>query len=392
MKTINGSHLSYSRLSRFEECPRSFEAHYILGEPAEESDALRFGSLLHEVLEVLYRRAKEAGGEFRLTEALATEAFTAAWTHSGLAGQEHFVEGLRILNEYVRQHAVINGAAILGVEQEFSLRVGDREIRGFIDRIDRVGDDAIEVVDFKSNRVVFTREEVDSDLQLGIYHLAARELFPWAKEIRLSFYLLRHGIRLVTTRSDEHLALLREYIATLARQIEESTSFSPRLGPHCSSCDHRKSCPAYHRALLGQREVVASDPTDLEVVAREREEVARLAKILYARKDELDGILKARLQEVDVLELAGVTYSLTNTTQLSYPRDATVEALAEATGLGRDEIEREILAVDKKRVDDLVRSLGKQVEPARVRLLKARLDHIAEKTYVPRLTAKAVRP
>ncbi len=392
MKGPDRSYLSYSRLSRFEECPRSFEAHYILGEPSEESDALRFGSLLHTVLEVLYRRAKEAGGEFRLTEALATEVFTTAWPGSGLAGQEHFVEGLRILHEYVRQHPVVDGSAVLGVEHEFDVRIADREIRGFIDRVDRVGDDAIEVVDYKTNRVVFTREEVDTSLQLGIYHLAARELFPWAKDVRLSFHLLRHGIRLVTTRTDEQLALLREYISTLARQIETSTSFPPRLGPHCPSCDHRRSCPAYHRALLGQREVLASDPADLEGVAREREDVARLAKILYARKDELDEVLKARLKEVEKLELAGVAYSLTNTTQVSYPRDATVAALAEASGLGRDEVEREILAVEKKRVDEFVGRLGKRIGVPQVRLLKVQLDHVAEKSFVPRLTARAVRP
>jgi putative RecB family exonuclease len=386
-----GPYLSFSRLSRFEECARSFEAHYILGETAEASDALRFGSLLHAVLDVLYSRAKGAGGEFRLTAALATEAFTAAWPKSGLTGQEHFVEGLRILHEYVRQHALVDGAAILGVEQEFSVRVGDHDVRGFIDRIDRLGDDAIEVVDYKSNRVVFTREEVDSSLQLGIYHLAARELFPRAREVRLSFHLLRHGIRLVTNRTDEQVATLREYITTLARQIAEAMSFPPRLGPHCPSCDHRRACPAYHRALLGQREVVASHPTDLEAVGREREEVAHLARILYARKDELDGILKARLKDVDALELAGVTYSLANTTQITYPRHATVEALAEAAGLSRDEVEGEVLAVDKKRVDEMLRTLGKRVEPAKIRLLKAQLDHVAEKTYVPRLTAKAVR-
>lgn len=391
MKTPDRSYLSYSRLSRFEECPRSFEAHYLLGEPSEESDALRFGSLMHTVLEVLYRRAREAGGEFRLTEALATEVFTTAWPGSGLAGQEHFVEGLRILHEYVRQHPVIDGATVLGVENEFSLRVGDREVRGFIDRIDRVGDEAIEVVDYKTNRVVFTREEVDTSLQLGIYHLAARELFPWAKDVRLSFHLLRHGIRLVTARTDEQLALLREYISTLARQIETSTSFPPRLGPHCPSCDHRRACPAYHRALLGRREVLASDPADLEAVAREREEVARLAKILYARKDELDQVLKARLKDVEKLELAGLTYSFVSTTQVSYPRDATVAALAEASELGRDEVEREILAVEKKRVDDFVAKLSKRIGAAQVRLLKAQLDHFAEKSYVPRLTARAVR-
>jgi hypothetical protein len=42
---------SYSHLNRFASCPRSFQLHYIDRLPAEDSDASRFGRLLHRVCE-----------------------------------------------------------------------------------------------------------------------------------------------------------------------------------------------------------------------------------------------------------------------------------------------------------------------------------------------------
>lgn len=45
----------------------------------------------------------------------------------------------------------------------------------------------------------------------------------------------------------------------------------------------RQQCPAYAEALTGKRDVICESTDSLEAVAREREEVARLAKALYAR-------------------------------------------------------------------------------------------------------------
>src|SRR5690606_29370404 len=50
-------YLSVSRLRRFERCPLAFKLHYVDQLESEPMQALRFGTLLHAVLERLYQWA-----------------------------------------------------------------------------------------------------------------------------------------------------------------------------------------------------------------------------------------------------------------------------------------------------------------------------------------------
>jgi putative RecB family exonuclease len=210
------------------------------------------------------------------------------------------------------------------------------------------------------------------------------------KKVKLTFWMLRHGVHQETVRTEEQLTDALVYVETLGRQMEAATEFPARLNANCSYCDHRQHCDAYADALRGKREFVCEDPGDLEAVAREREEVARLAKALYARKEELERILKAHLKERDELVLAGVRYRMFNTTSLDYPLEPTLTLLAEASGASRDELLAEVGAVDKKALDAMLKALAKRLDKPRVSLLKAELDAHADKHSSPRFWAKEV--
>ncbi|MDF1524155.1 MAG: PD-(D/E)XK nuclease family protein, partial [Trueperaceae bacterium] len=233
-------------------------------------------------------------------------------------------------------------------------------------------------------------EEVDTSLQMSLYHLAARQLWPWAKKVRLTFDMLRHDIRMTTERDEEQLAAARAYVETMGRMTEEAREFPARLNSNCVYCDHRQDCPTYAAALRGERTVVCEDLEDLELVAQEREEVARLAKVLYARKRELEGVLKSRLEDQDELVLGGVRYRMFNAASKEYPLERTLSALASATGESPEALLAQVGSIDKKSLDALVKKLAKSIGKDRVTLLKAELDAIAEKRFSQRFWAKEV--
>lgn len=387
---FKNQHLSYSRLSRFETCPLSYRLHYIEKKQAEPGLPLRFGKTIHAVLERLIRELVDDERTGPLSEERAIELYREAWGAERLTGMDVFAEGLAILRRFIAEQGVVDHRDVLAIEKEFRLPVGPFEVLGFIDRVDWIDDETVEVIDYKTNHQLFTRDEVDTSLQMSLYEVAVRRLWPWAKKVKLTFWMLRHGVRQQTTRTEEQLADALAYVETLGRQTETATEYPARLNTNCSYCDHRKQCPAYAEALKGKREFIVEDLADLEGVAREREEVARLAKALYARKEELEDILKAQLKERDELVLGGVRYRMFATTSLAYPLEPTLSLLADATGLSRDEVLGKLGAIDKKSLDALLKSLGKKLEKPRVSLLKAELEAHADKRMSPRLWAKEV--
>jgi RecB family exonuclease len=387
---FKNQHLSYSRLSRFETCPLSYRLHYIEKKQAEPGLPLRFGKTIHAVLERLIKEVVDDERTGPLSEERAIELYREAWGAEQLTGMDVFAEGLAILRRFIAEQGVVDHRDVLAIEKEFRLPVGPFEVLGFIDRVDWIDDETVEVIDYKTNHQLFTRDEVDTSLQMSLYEVAVRRLWPWVKKVKLTFWMLRHGVRQETTRTEEQLADALAYVETLGRQTETATEYPARLNTNCSYCDHRKQCPAYADALRGKREFIVEDLADLEGVAREREEVARLAKALYARKEELEDILKAQLKERDELVLGGVRYRMFATTSLDYPLEPTLSLLADATGLSRDEVLGKLGAIDKKALDALLKSLGKKLDKPRVSLLKAELEAHADKRMSPRLWAKEV--
>jgi RecB family exonuclease len=387
---FKNQHLSYSRLSRFETCPLSYRLHYIEKKQAEPGLPLRFGKTIHAVLERLIKEVVDDERTGPLSEERAIELYREAWGAEQLTGMDVFAEGLAILRRFIAEQGVVDHRDVLAIEKEFRLPVGPFDVLGFIDRVDWIDDETVEVIDYKTNHQLFTRDEVDTSLQMSLYEVAVRRLWPWAKKVKLTFWMLRHGVRQETTRTEEQLADALAYVETLGRQTETATEYPARLNSNCSYCDHRKQCPAYADALKGKREFIVEDLADLEGVAREREEVARLAKALYARKEELEDILKAQLKERDELVLGGVRYRMFATTSLDYPLEPTLSLLADATGLSRDEVLGKLGAIDKKALDALLKSLGKKLDKPRVSLLKAELEAHADKRMSPRLWAKEV--
>jgi hypothetical protein len=206
----------------------------------------------------------------------------------------------------------------------------------------------------------------------------------------LRFVLTCRRAQAAAKRGFWSFAVARDSIETLGRQTEQARSFPARLDPNCVYCDHRRQCPAYARALLGEHEEIPEDIEKLDRIAREREQVANVAKIAYARKAELEGVLKAHLEDRDELVLGGVRYWLGETTRLDSPRDLTVAILAEATGETPAALAERLLVVDKAKIDELLKKLRKDMPPPQVRLLQTRIAAVAEKSVSPRFNSRKV--
>jgi putative RecB family exonuclease len=388
MKFIN-EHLSFSRLSRYEQCALAFRLHYIDKFESVPGLPLLFGKAIHAVLEELLSDIVEARLTGPLLEARALELWRDQWMAEGrLHGADVFQEGADILRDFCREEGVVDHRAVLGIERDFELMIGRFKVVGSLDRVNRKGDEEIEIVDYKTNRLLFSRDEVDSSLQMSLYQIAAHELWPWAKTVKLTFQMLRHSIRMETTRTPEQLEAAKAYVVMVGERIERATEFPARLNTNCAYCDHKAHCATYAQALAGKNPIVGSHPADLAAVAREREDVASIAKLAYARKSELDEQLKTHIDEQGELVIAGRKYHVYTASSVSYPFEATVTRLAAGTGLSVEDVAKRVSVIDKTALDGFIKEQGERLSRSAATLLRLEVDAKAKRTFSQRFSSR----
>lgn len=378
---FKNEHLSVSRLKLYEACPRSFFYRYVGREhgSAQTHSASDEGKVLHAALEAVYVwiLREEYAGAFPEEHLVA--AYKSAWQESGLVELAVYQEGLAMLRAYARGRGAVDHFDILSAEQEFNFDVEGFTMNGYIDLVERVSDDRVRIVDYKSNRRLFTRDELANDLQFSIYGMAARELYPWAKSVEFEFRMLRFDVAQRTTRAASQIDDTAGYVVGLGRRTETDKTWEPRLNENCGYCEHRTRCDRYAEALAdGRSKIVRADPESIEDVSREREHVAAIAKAAYARKEELDKVLRRAVEEKGgTLHAGDRCYTFQHPRSNGFDRRGVVQAFAMA-GAPLDKIEG-VLTVDAEAVENLRIELTQGMQRSDALLLKANLEAAARR-------------
>jgi RecB family exonuclease len=385
---------SHARLHRFAQCPLSYKLDCVDSLLPEPSAEFELGVMLHRALAGVVRHHMDAGRTGPLDAARAVAEYQLAWSESQLSDPAAFAEGLDLVKGWVAREGVVNAEDVLAVQEVFDFEVGGVRLLGAMDRADRIADDAVRVRDYTSARIPASRRDVEENLKLAIYDLAAAQLWPWAKRVEVGLDLLRHDRVIALERSDAQRDATRRYVQAMVARIEGSRDFPACLSTECTHCDQRRHCSAYMAARtpgprerdVGEREAAERN---LAAVAREREELAARIKILGVRKDELDGVLTQQLAVQDELVLEGRRYRLVTATRKEYPFVPTLSVLIDAGVDAVDVVDR-LAYVDGTALKRELDEQSKRLDPAALRELRAVLDGAAKCSLSTRLTSTPV--
>lgn len=147
--------------------------------------------------------------------------------------------GKEILDEFYDEN-INTQFNVYDKEYAFKYVLGNHLIIGFIDRIDVVGDQ-VTIVDYKTGKWEVSQKSIPSNLQLGIYAIAASELFP-DKTITAELYYLRSGKHKSHTYTKDDLERLKQDVINSINEIINDSSFAATANSRaCSYCDHAKS-------------------------------------------------------------------------------------------------------------------------------------------------------
>ncbi|MBU2632790.1 ATP-dependent helicase [Patescibacteria group bacterium] len=240
------SYLSYSQIQTFDICPLHYKMRYILKLPTPQTSSQSFGTSVHATLRDFY--ASWINGE-KIKKEKVNELLNKNWINEGYGSKDHerkaLVTAKEIITSYLNKN--FNEEKIpIAVETPFLFEVKGLKVGGRIDRIDSLGGNKIEIIDYKTGGNMPDEKKLDKDLQMTIYALAAtkvkeRVLNKNPEEINLSFYYLDKDKKLTTTRSKKQLEDAEEFLLTKAEEIAKS-DFSCSGHMFCANCEFKMLC------------------------------------------------------------------------------------------------------------------------------------------------------
>lgn len=258
---------SFSQLAAYSTCPLQYKYAFILKVPASTDKAsLIFGRVLHNTLynfllpflserRILQgdlfagletaagKAAKRKIGEELLSEKRLMELYAEFWQNDGYASKDerekYKVKGRDALKKFLASYKNEPAREILFLEKKFSFKVGTDVIKGAIDRVDKLSDGTLEVVDYKTGKTKDKLEFKDKR-QLILYQLFLEE-FLGIKVSALSYYYLESGEKRSFTATEKDITKLRTDVMAEIAAIK-SRDFAPTPSPMCQFCDFNSIC------------------------------------------------------------------------------------------------------------------------------------------------------
>lgn len=256
--------LSFSHISTYLTCPKRYWYRFVEKIPEPLGWRVSLGTSVHNAL---YRFAQETQGDRlwkRLEDGRSPKQqpslfgesepvvpplerlltlFDENWVHVGYTDSTAMYtakqEAMDLLRQWYakRSHELLSTVA---VELPFKEQVGDIAVGGRFDRIDR-REGELFVIDYKSG-AVRSQEEVDTDMQLGLYALVLHD-YLGLDTVRLGLYFLRDDLLLETVRDAEQSRATKDTLRTVGAGIA-GEHFSATPSPdRCSYCSFRTLCP-----------------------------------------------------------------------------------------------------------------------------------------------------
>lgn len=254
---------SFSQLAAFSVCPLQYKFAFILKIPADsDKSSLIFGRVLHNTLynfllptlsgglaqgelfsqENLVKNKKNTEAEL-FSEARLLEIYQEFWQEDGYRSQkdkeEYKKRGQTALKAFWHNYQSEKPVETLLLEKNFSFKIGGDIIRGAIDRVDRLMDGTLEIIDYKTGK-----DKVKLDFkekrQLILYQLFLEE-FLGKKVSTLSYYFLESGKKLSFSANEKDITKLRLEVMREIAAIKKR-EFPPNPSNMCSFCDFNSIC------------------------------------------------------------------------------------------------------------------------------------------------------
>ncbi len=240
--------MSPSQANGYLDCPRRYAVDRYLMTRSDETDHMRFGSLIHKVLEEAEREASQDGRE-RADADDANAWLDRVWDEYGFGddavGGAWRRRAVGMLSDIYRLWP--SSGRPVGFETALKMTIDGTPWLGRADRIEAKGS-SVFVVDYKTGGPV-TKADAAESIQLGYYVMAASEdpeITEHGEVVGAEFWYPKITNKdSIGTRAFDmaNLSTVRERMVEVTSAIH-AEQFTPTPGPQCESCAVELVCPA----------------------------------------------------------------------------------------------------------------------------------------------------
>jgi len=299
--------LSHTRIKLYLQCPLKYKFQYIDGLKEKPKPYFSFGNSIHQALEFFYspKLPKAPSREDVLKH------YRDNWISKGykdaVEEKEYLEFGETMLRDFYDKH--IEGYKLpMNAEQTIFFEVDGVKVTAVIDRIDKISDGAVQIVDYKTNKDPFTLSKLNNEPQLTMYQLAVEMEFGMRVE-KLTYYHLRSQTPFTVPRHDDaRVKELKSRIVGVAGDIAEG-KFPHKQNTFCP-CDFAHLCPLYMHEYKkeepGNRKVI-----DIVKVADKYGELKEQDKEIKAKIDALQSEIKEFMNGEKMERVFGDKYEVT---------------------------------------------------------------------------------
>jgi putative RecB family exonuclease len=293
--------LSATRISAFLQCKHRYWLNYVERAPKVDNPAFRLGTACHVALEY--------AGNMWMTQNLTSfstkqkkeilDYFNKCAVEEGIQEYDGYQEGKKLVSNRLNNFAI--GNRIIGLEIAFGFP-DTQEIKtasgvpliGAIDKVIELDEDTILVVDYKTSMSVPDATKLRSDVQLSMYNLVIKQLYPEYKRVILCLDMLRKGEMVYTYRTETELEEFDEYLAEVYKAMQQfkKKDAKPSINILCGWCDYRNICKEY-KAVCDESayEFIQLNTMSNDQLITEWEHVRAVKKILEQREKELASVM-----------------------------------------------------------------------------------------------------
>lgn len=344
--------LSASRVNLFESCPLQYHLRYVKKAYTAKKyqEQLMLGSLVHGVLEHL--------AEYPIEENIPKCVKKAIDDMKDPLTPELVKKAKDMVEDWFSPEKF--ELECLGTEYKFDFTIEGIPVLGYIDRIERVDEKTIRVIDYKSGGRIFTEDDIRGSNQLLMYAMAAYK--EWQPEnVIVCYDMVAYDKRVEILATYDDIIEKFDYLKLIYDSIVNKMDQTAITGGHCNWCEYKGTCPEYKAYVMGELNlpnINVLETKDANEVLTELDNISNKIKVLEAHKSKIRAWLTNEMIEGGLKQLKTEDFvlSLTSRTSMNY-NPVTIATVFE------DRM-HEVLKVKKTDVDKLMKTLSPEIKAA----------------------------